>query len=271
MAINVKNTKGYIGVYRNYPNELYHKAAGLSKSDLDKLHRSPAHYIAAKEHPTPPTDEMIFGTAFHTLVLQPELFEKEFTCEQINGRTKEGKARKAEIEAAGITLITPEDMDRLKAMREAVLKNEIARSLIENTEHELSAFGSLDGTLCKCRPDIWCEKNLTIADIKTTKDAGPDAFKRAVANLRYHVQDAFYRAVWEQVTGVAADAFVFIAVEKMPPYGVALYSLDDDAKDQGQREALDDLRRYRECKDTGHWPAYPKTIEELSLPMWALN
>ena len=31
--------------YANLPNELYHKGPGISKSGLDQIRRSPAHYV----------------------------------------------------------------------------------------------------------------------------------------------------------------------------------------------------------------------------------
>ena len=56
-------------------NEDYHARPELSKSSLDRIHKSIDHYEAPWK---PPTDKMKMGTAFHTLILEPELFDAQF-------------------------------------------------------------------------------------------------------------------------------------------------------------------------------------------------
>ncbi len=63
--------------------------------------------------------------------------------------------------------------------------------------------------------------------------------------------------------------FVFIAVEKTPPYAVALYELDAEAVDLGRALARRDLARYANARDFGVWPGYPDAVQSLSLPKWA--
>lgn len=71
------------GIYTadQLPNEEYHALDAISKSDLDKINRSPAHYKYAKENPTPPTPAMERGTAVHMAVLEPELFARSYAPE----------------------------------------------------------------------------------------------------------------------------------------------------------------------------------------------
>ena len=66
-------------------------------------------------------------------------------------------------------------------------------------------------------------------------------------------------------------AVIFIAVEKKPPFAVALYQLDELAALQGWVDAREDLRRYKAAKDTGKWGGYSPRIETLSLPRWAVS
>lgn len=260
------------GIYYNLENNAYHKSKGLSKSDLDQLHRSAAHYYASKTCKEPPTPAMLFGSAFHCFVLEPERFQREYaTAPNIDKRTKEGREAWVKLEASGKNIISAEDLKTIADMRESLMLNPVASELISKTEHEVSAYAEINNVLCKCRPDIWSKDLAVMADLKTTLDASPAAFMKAVANLRYYVQDAWYREVWERAGGGKAREFVFLAVEKKPPYGVGVYFLHPDAKKQGWAEALHDMNVYTTALENDEWTAYSENPVELELPRWAQN
>ena len=262
------------GIYGALKNETYHKGPGISKSDLDKVHRSPAHFLASLEQPDEPTEAMMLGTAFHAAVLEPERFKEEYTvAPEVNRRTKAGKE---EYEAwreqnAWKIALSEEQLTMIHKMRESVMANPIARKLIEMTQHEMSVYADLDGVLCKCRPDGWSQSERVMIDLKSAKDASPDGFQKAVAVGRYHVQNAFYKRIVEALTGERQEAFYFIVCEKEPPFALAMYELDPLTVEIGERAAEDDLRVFRDAVERGEWNAYARTIQPLSLPRWALN
>lgn len=258
------------GVYDAYTNAEYHAADGISKSDLDLIHKSPAHYKAARHEDTP---ALRFGTAIHTLVLEPARFVSEYTVINGDRRLKATKEAIKEAEAVGKTVLTQDEFDALSGMQESVFKSRIAARLIDGATIEHSVFSELDGVRVKCRPDGWNTEKGVLFDLKSTEDASPEGFARTVAKYRYHVQDAFYRHVVASATGGDADdlSFIFIAVEKKPPFAVALYQLDELAALQGWVDAREDLRRYKVAEDTGKWGGYSPRIETLSLPRWAVS
>lgn len=71
------------GVYRGLANDVYHRGPGISKSGLDLIRKSPAHYravvTAANDNERAPTAAQFIGTALHMIVLEPELFAKTYT------------------------------------------------------------------------------------------------------------------------------------------------------------------------------------------------
>lgn len=71
------------GIYPDIPNSDYHKGPGISKSGLDLIAKSPAHYYHAVNaaNDNEPTAAQALGTAFHTLLLEPEVFKKEYVVE----------------------------------------------------------------------------------------------------------------------------------------------------------------------------------------------
>ena len=73
------------GIYDNIPNETYHGGPGISKSGLDIVHRSPMHYQFARSaaNDNQPTPAQALGTAFHALLLEPEVFTAQY-CVSLN-------------------------------------------------------------------------------------------------------------------------------------------------------------------------------------------
>ena len=258
------------GVYDVYTNAEYHAADGISKSDLDLIHKSPAHYKAARHEDTP---ALRFGTAFHCAVLEHDRFNETYTVIEGDRRTKFVKDSIKDAEAAGKIILTADDFNALMGMAQTVFKNPICAALLRDSLKEHSVFSELDGVRVKCRPDGWNVEKGVLFDLKSTEDASPEGFARTVAKYRYHVQDAFYRYVVASATNCDADdlSFIFVAVEKKPPFAVALYTLDELAKLQGWVSAREDLRTFREASERDNWPGYSPKIETLALPRWAVE
>lgn len=258
-----------LGIYDCYTNAEYHAHEAVSKSDLDLIHKSPAHYKAARHEDTP---ALRFGTAFHCAVLENDRFNATYTVIEGDRRTKAVKDSIKDAEAAGKIILTADDFNAIMSMAQAVFKNPICAALLRGSLKEHSVFSELDGVRVKCRPDGWSTEKGVLFDLKSTEDASPEGFARTVTKYRYHVQDAFYRHVVASATNCDADdlSFIFIAVEKKPPFAVALYQLDELATLQGWVEARDDMRRYRDAQTSGKWCGYSPKIESLSLPRWAV-
>ena len=66
---------------------------GVSKSDLDLIHKSPALLEWKKNAPREESEVAITGTALHAAVLEPEAFAAEYIKRpSFDLRTKDGKA-----------------------------------------------------------------------------------------------------------------------------------------------------------------------------------
>lgn len=255
-------------------NAEYHARPEVSKSGLDLVHRSPLHfwnrYLNPNRVPEPPTAAMVIGSALHTRVLEPHLFDDEYAvAPQCDRRTKEGKMIWAdfEAEAEGKTLLKAEDAMQINAMAEAVRRHPAARVLLNKAgKAEQSYFWTDDetGEKCKCRPDWHTEDRRIIVDVKTTEDGSPGKFLRSsVLQWRYHVQAAFY------MQGVPeAELFVFAVVEKKPPFATVVYTLPAKLVERGLEEARADLRLIAECRAANKWPSYSEEVYELPLPKW---
>jgi exodeoxyribonuclease VIII len=249
----------------------YHAHPAISKSRLDLIHRSPAHYKAEAENPSEPTAAMLWGSMYHSLILTPDDFARTYAVmpEGIDRRTKEGKDAWAawQEEYEGMTPVDRPTMTELTAMRDALMAHSFASAALQGGLTEQSYFAMIDGVECKCRPDFVLGNTMT--DLKTCKDARPDMFSRATWDYRYHVQGSFYPDVYFEATRNRIELFLLVAQEKTRPYAVNVFVADEAMLDQGRREYLDDLAIYRECLDLDVWPAYPEKVQALVLPVWA--
>lgn len=265
------------GLYPDIPEALYHaRIPGLvSKSVLDKVDRSPAHYEAwlrGAADETSPALEM--GKAVHCRILEPELYSRIYVVAPSFGdlRFKENKAKRDawKAEHGTKTVLDPDDAAAIEGMAASVMAHRIVGRLLREGRPEVTARWKdrETGLECKLRGDWHVEKLATAVDLKTSEDARPGPFAASVARYRYHVQQAHYTDGFAEV-GATLRHFVFAVVEKKPPYAVAVYSLDDDAVDRGREATRRNMATLADCIERGEFPGYSTSIETLSLPRWA--
>lgn len=254
--------------YRSHP--------AISRSELWKIRESPEKFKYLKENPTDPTPALIFGQAFHKLALQPETFSDEFAVmPQIDRRTKDGKAIWAEFceQSEGKTVITDEDYTKAKDMVDSLYKAPFVNKLLSGEkEKEFFWRDDLTGEECKCRADCVSELNTVniITDLKSASKADLEHFTRDAINYGYDFQSAMYTEGVEKCTG-RKYAFVFIVIEKDPPYAVNVLQADDVFVKRGKDIFRELIGIYHDCKTTGDWYGYLgryTTINSLSLPAW---
>lgn len=251
------------------PNAEYHSHPAIGSSLLKKVLRSPAHYLSAKENPQESTPAMEFGTHVHEAILEPQKF-KDSVAVMPNFAGAGSVAKRDDWKASNRDkrIISQEDLDKVRQIDAAVKRHKIASRLLDQGKPEESYFAILDGQVCKARPDYLRDGHI-IVDIKTTGDASIREFSKAIANFDYHLSAAFYLDVVSATLGETYDEFLIIAVEKTPPYAVAVYLLDQGTIDAGGFLYKKALSTLLECKQTNNYPSYPESIQPIALPSWA--
>jgi hypothetical protein len=265
------------GFYKSLPHSTYltRRVGVVSKHALDLVNRSPAHYKSwadgAEEEDTP---TFAFGRAFHCAQLEPDLFESTYCVEPNFGdcRKKENKAARDEWRAAnaGKEVLEYSDLRAIRGMVDSVRRHPLASKMIADGEPELTLVWKDAGTglMCKSRADYYVRNLGMVVDVKSTNDASYESFRKDIAKYRYMVQDALYRDGFAALDAPVKH-FVFIAVEKYPPYAVAIYSLDADGVGRGYTYARSDIERLADCVLKDKWPAYDESIQTIELPPWA--
>jgi hypothetical protein len=176
--------------------------------------------------------------------------------------------------AEGKELLTLEELGTIEQMHTALFSHASATKALRSpgiNEASFLADCPITGLSLKCRPDRLLDSGW-IVDLKTTQDASAKAFAKSTANFGYHIQAAFYMHVLKAL-GAKPKGFLVVAIEKTAPYAVQVFRISPSALAHGEQEMLTQLMALRECYDTYSsdtpWPAYPETVQDLELPLWA--
>ena len=263
--MKTKPTKKKTGIIKE-TNAKYHSyMEAVSKSRLSKMSVCPAYFKWCEENPQEPTEDLIFGSAFHKAVLEPKTFDKEFCvlpC-SFDKRTKAGKEAYNEflMSHKGKDIITQEQFDTIIAMKNAIQKNKTVKILLKG-EKETSMYytDDLTGVECKIRPDIFTVvgERLVITDLKSCKSASAEDFMRDVVKYSYDLQVAMYKIGVSKTLNIPIENidFVFVAVEKKAPYLTAVYEANEDIFNRGEANYRKYLGMFKQCKETGDWYEY---------------
>ena len=275
------------GIYPGLPRSHYAMIDAVNYSTIKHCRRSAAHARHRQQNPPDQTPAQALGELVHCYLLEPARFAAEYVelpdlTRNLKTRTGESpknptataeyKQRLAEFGQAhmGRQFVRPEEMAVLRGIGESIAACRVASAVMQAHTKELAAVWQDPDTGLRCKALIDLRDGVFVADLKTADDASPGGFARLVAQHAWHVQAAFY--LWGlSILGKPAGQFYHVAVETAPPFGVAVYELDDAAIDQGIREFRSHLDTWNECLQCGRWPAYADRVEPLSLPRYALT
>jgi exodeoxyribonuclease VIII len=266
-----------------------------------------AAYVAKGRAPRKEKAAFSLGTAIHSAVLEPEKFAAEYvrapsafdlrdalqTLDDLKGAAKAHGLKvsgtkadlKASLVAAGAPVIfyedayaaavgdrialSDQDFETATSIAASLRAHPSAKTLFRTGQAEQSFYweDADTGILCRCRTD-WLKPGEAIVDVKSTIDASPGGFGRAVWNYRYWVSAAFYVDGVAAVTGQELP-FIFAAWEKTPPYASGFYFAAPDMIAAGRAEYKRLLRVLRDCVVREKWPGYGDNIQPLQMPAFA--
>ena len=248
-------------------NDEYRQQRGISKSDLDLIHQSPALLEWARNAPSDGSEAVDLGTHVHCAVLEPDVFAGTYRKAPAGRSTQADRARfdafMASCKSSGKIALEADTYDMVIAMRDSVLAHPTARELLTSPGvSESSIFGELEGVRVKCRPDRIAEGRHILVDVKKVDDIRHIA--RSIQEFRYYVQASFYSDIYEQWTG-HKPRFIFVAVGERRSIGrhpVRVFELDQSDIEDGRQEYMEDLERVREMEEFG----IGMHVEVLKLP-----
>lgn len=250
----------------------YRAIEALGSTDIKTILENP--YLFKNGVRKEPTDNLILGSLVHTLILEPNKLESEYLIlPELNLRTNDGKAQKAEFEAeakaTNKALVKAEIYNQAEAVAKSFLNSPLAVMLRGEVKTEASFFGEIDGVKVKARPDLIIPDKKLIIDFKTTSTNGggsPDGFAKMAANFQYYIQASLYLEI------LGYKDFYFIVLETNEPFMAGCYKLDTEALEFGKSEIRRAIEIYKNL-DNYKQALYINNldfskVQEINLPSW---
>lgn len=229
------------------------------------------------------TKAMEFGRAVHALILGDEVFEHKFVVrpERVDGETFHGsknvwKRWYREQEQLGLTVITEEDIEKIREMAEDLAQHPLvlAGGLQGDVEVSMFARDPETGIWLKSRPDNRPSEGMFV-DVKTAASLDQVFLEKQLHSAGYYIQAGMTKMVCD-LLGEPFHSFTL------------LYTRSQDYADSDYRVISDEdialgvavtryaLRMIRRGLDTGEWPGaaiytrenfplriFPKTREKI--------
>lgn len=266
------------GVYVGISNEEYHADKAVGSTGIKMLIERPYRFWYWNLNPDAPdrpdTKPKKFGTAYHTLMLEPEKFDYKIKFgineSQIAGTLGEG------------------EYNRLKEMQRRLYGKPRRAALLQEGLSEVSFFwrDAETGIMCKCRWDKFAPD--WIVDLKTTVSVASGPMGWAITDFGYDVSGAMYsigarelknmiRAGYKMPPEFSADfiarfishdaqIFAFMMQEKEPPFMVRCPLLSPDVAACGRDKFRAALQQYKRFEAAGgEWQDDYPDIEDMSM------
>lgn len=283
----------------------YHASDALSRSRLVDYEENPGLYrdvnVTHTRRSPAPSKQMRIGTMLHLAVLEPDAWGEhrqrlqERLVDKPEFTGKGARTRRREwLESLAPDAIPCTEKERDEHEAEPALVEEMARSILEPaTGAARAALGIIEASerevtytwtdtdpelragplSCRARLDLLkiTGSSAHIADLKTTADPSPAAFKKTIANFLYHWQAPFYSAPVLEATGFVPE-FGFICVRNVAPFEVAVYQLRPEHIRAAEEQVRRALRRLSTSIATNRWAAsWEARPAFIDVPEWALK
>lgn len=222
-----------------------------------------------------------FGKAAHALILGDQVFADEFAVRP--GKAPDGRAWNAnnlsckgwlaEQADAGRTVITGEQLDRIRRIADDMATNPLVRDGILNgrVERTMAWKDPATGIWLKTRPDCIPEFDGVFADLKTTGKLSEDFLERQVMDAGYYLQGAMTRMVCREID-MPFQSFVLVYVLNDDVPDTACVELSEHELDRGERAIRWCLDTIHRCLDAGEWPGarpFGDGAHALQMKKWA--
>lgn len=257
--------------------------SAVSKSGLVQFARTPRNYLLYTQNvkSKPESDSMRTGKALHTCVLEPDevnhLIVKPDPAILGKGGARNTNAYKqwaAEMEAAKKIVVTDSQWEDVMRMIDSIYedpRNLQAKELLTSGPAEMTfCWEDISHSLVKARPDKLPGAPIVV-NLKTCRDASPEAFGKQAHNLNYHWSAFIDTLGTTVVTGASHFEYYLIAVENTLPYDVAVYRVTPKIMDLARRQCEPLLHDLWWCKKNNQWPGYGSDIKELQFPGYAFK
>lgn len=274
-----KATPKLEGFVKDLDDVEYRKIDAISQSDIKKLTTEPFKFFnKIVDEPSP---AMVEGTLLHILLNEPHKLHSKFFITDAERITKDIK------EEAGERLIYKQKDLQILQDCAGYVKNFLLNGVgidIDKMDGEVSYFGEYEEFKAKGRADKITTDRRAVIDFKKCANASPKSFTSQAVNLKYGIQDVFYR----ELMGI--EEFWWVAIETKPlkdifgkhHFMMGIYKSSELMREQGKKLIDFGLNTLRKGKDQYINPLYPSEniqddidfgvdlVREVKPALWSL-
>lgn len=251
---------------RHIPHLEYMKIDALSNGEAQMIASNPSDYVWNKNAPSDLTNRaaLDFGTALHTALLEPQLFNDSVVIyDQTKSRDTVKFDKFMETQDEKSIVLLESEYQKLRLCADSAKAHPTFKYMLDAMqEREVSIVTNLDGVDVKIRADLCCDEKGIIGDIKTTAslDDWRDSarWKNPLFKFNYGFTAAFYMDAYSAHLGKEINEYHFLACQttiKKGKYPVVVVSV---TREELERYGFFDdvyyaLGEYKERKESGNW------------------
>ena len=222
-----------------YDDDFYYNFLGknaLSSSSLKTLLKSPKTYRNILNYGDPNSDSpaLAAGKLVHWMILESHKIDKLHFVDATTKNTKVYKEAKAKY---GEVFLTKE-RSAAERLTDAVLRNEAALKLLNNSEFEVPEIQMIDGLAFRGKADII--QGNTIIDLKTTAEL--NTFKYSSDKYGYDLQAWLYLKLFDK------KKFTFLVIDKAST-DIGIFETTEEFLSRGEnkfKQAVDNYKYFFE-------------------------
>ena len=222
-----------------YSDDFYYNFLGknaLSSSSLKTLLKSPKTYRNILNYGDPNSDSpaLAAGKLVHWMILESHKIDKLHFVDATTKNTKVYKEAKAKY---GEVFLTKE-RSAAERLTDAVLRNEAALKLLNNSEFEVPEIQMIDGLAFRGKADII--QGDTIIDLKTTAEL--NTFKYSADKYGYDLQAWLYLKLFDK------KKFTFLVIDKAST-DIGIFETTEEFLARGEnkfKQAVDNYKYFFE-------------------------
>lgn len=244
----------------------------VSKSLIVDFIEDPGTWKISKKKET--TGAMGFGSLVDTMLLEPDKFESRYQLSPYpDFRRKEAQEWRAEMESAGVVIVTEDKIADAVSACDAIKAHKDAAELIHGARVQVAfRHPTRYGVASKGLIDIAPEESDTLVDLKTCNQSALEnlrSLQRHIYEWSYHIQAGAYLDGWNIASGEERTRFKFIFVTSSAPFRCAVIELPMSAIILGAQQYQSGIARFMDCMERNKWPSKWDGTVHLDLPEYA--
>ena len=254
-------------------NPVYHgRKTHLSSTNIRTFKKNRKQFEYSLTHDlVKQTKAMADGTAVHAFFLERDKFDTDFVIKPADMRLNTKAGKEWALEHQSKIIIDSELGNNLYEMEKSFMDSPAKLIYDIKGQTELSYFWDDLGTIKgKCRPDWISDDGSIVVDVKTTTDASPRGFQKSISTWGYYLQLGWYLRGLRKL-GLPAEQFIFIAIEKTPPFCVGVYRADRDMINFAMKELDQLMPEIQTAMVSKEFPDYTPEITSIGLPPWMID